>query len=237
VTILQRSLPRLAGPRLTVVVPLTVFAALTAAVALDAAVPLDARLVEFVYAFSARHATLQRAEWASGILGDVRSLAVVLALVIVALLAARRLRHAAWVVSAAAIMVMEPVLAEALRRPMPYPGPGYAFPGGHALGTMTIAATIVLLIPRGAPRAAFGAFAFVGVFVAGVSAVGDGGHWPTDVIAGWALALGWVALTWRLIGRGPADLDAAPQRRNLPAALRVHAWWASTERSHPPGRA
>ena len=67
-----------------------------------------------------------------------------------------------------------------------------AFPSGHAANTMALAASLLLIRRRQLSRPA--ALAVVSsavtlVFAIGWSRVALGYHYPTDVIAGWALAL------------------------------------------------
>ena len=81
---------------------LAVFSAIVGAVAAGIAIPLDGRLADDLYEVFSRHAILHRAEWFSARAGDVRAVALVLAVVILGLILAKRLRHAAWVLCAAA---------------------------------------------------------------------------------------------------------------------------------------
>lgn len=77
---------------------------------------------------------------------------------------------------------------------------GYSFPSGHALNSALAAAVFLLvLLPftrhRPGRRAALWAAAIVMPLVTGLSRVGLGVHYTSDVIAGWLLGIAVVALT------------------------------------------
>jgi undecaprenyl-diphosphatase len=86
---------------------------------------------------------------------------------------------------------------------------GWAFPSGHAANSMvTFGVIAVLLVPlavaRGAPRGL--APAAIGLWLGLTAAVGmariaAGVHWPTDVLAGWALGGAFVAAAAWAAGR------------------------------------
>lgn len=75
----------------------------------------------------------------------------------------------------------------------------YSFPSGHALMTtlayLTLAALVVRFFDDWRVRA-YVIFAAVFVaFIVGVSRVYLGVHWPSDVLAGWALGTAWACLS------------------------------------------
>ena len=78
----------------------------------------------------------------------------------------------------------------------------YSFPSGHAMGSMTLAAVLVLLSWHtrwrwwvAMPMAAF-------VLLVGLSRVYLGVHYPSDILAGWAAAIAWVVASYLLVFRG-----------------------------------
>lgn len=97
----------------------------------------------------------------------------------------------------------------------------YAFPSGHAANATLVWLTLALLLPR-TPRArAFAVWAAVWLaLLVGVSRVMLGVHWPSDVIAGWALGLFWALLLLRLSGHAAVD---PPEQQGPGAADPVHS--------------
>lgn len=79
----------------------------------------------------------------------------------------------------------------------PYPK-DFSFPSGHAMASMTLVAALVLLFwktPWRLPLLLLG-----GLFVLGIgwTRLYLGVHYPSDVLAGWMLAIAWVMGTWLL---------------------------------------
>lgn len=78
----------------------------------------------------------------------------------------------------------------------------YSFPSGHAMGSMTLAAVLVLLSWRTRARWPVLALMLLCVPMIGASRVYLGVHYPSDILAGWAAALAWaVGGYWLIFGR------------------------------------
>lgn len=78
----------------------------------------------------------------------------------------------------------------------------YSFPSGHAMGSMTLAAVLVLLAwPTRWRWWVIGAMAFF-VAMVGLSRIYLGVHYPSDILAGWAAALVWAVGCYGLAFKG-----------------------------------
>lgn len=79
----------------------------------------------------------------------------------------------------------------------------FSFPSGHAMGSMTLAMVLVLLCWNTRLRwwtvGAMAAF----VPMVGLSRVYLGVHYPSDILAGWAVASAWAAGAWFAFFRRP----------------------------------
>ena len=74
------------------------------------------------------------------------------------------------------------------------PAPGYSFPSGHAMGSAAFFLTVYLLVAALFPRwrwlaGVLGALLTLGI---GLSRLVLQVHYPSDVLAGWALSAAWV---------------------------------------------
>ncbi|MFI2608347.1 phosphatase PAP2 family protein [Kitasatospora sp. NPDC018619] len=80
---------------------------------------------------------------------------------------------------------------------------GFAFPSGHAFTGALCAGLFALAVARARPSAARPAAVGAVLFavVIGLSRIYLGVHWPLDVVGGWLLAVGWLALGAVLRGR------------------------------------
>ncbi|WP_234446486.1 MULTISPECIES: phosphatase PAP2 family protein [unclassified Luteimonas] len=82
------------------------------------------------------------------------------------------------------------------------PEQNFSFPSGHAMGSMTLACVLALLLWRTRWRRP--AIVGLGLFVAAVgwSRIHLGVHYPSDILAGWALGLAWTVAWWIAFSRG-----------------------------------
>ncbi len=128
-------------------------------------------------------------------LADDRELIVLTLVVLVVLAAGRRLRGAAFVIGALAIVVAAGPLKALFRRDSPFPLPGdSSFPSGHAMATFALGAAVVVLLAGTRLQLPGAIGAAIIVCAVGLAVVADGGHWVSDILAGWCLAWAWVGL-------------------------------------------
>lgn len=103
-------------------------------------------------------------------------------------------------------MALSESLKELFGRPRPDLVPQLAevhslsFPSGHAMLSAVIYLTLGALLARfhkrKRERALIMLYAVLVTMMVGASRVYLGVHWPTDVLAGWALGAAWAALWW-----------------------------------------
>ena len=77
----------------------------------------------------------------------------------------------------------------------------YSFPSGHAMGSATLAWVLVLLAWRTRWRWPMTAIAAPFVLLVGFSRVYLGVHYPSDILAGWAAASAWAAVSYLAVFR------------------------------------
>jgi membrane-associated phospholipid phosphatase len=178
-------------------VSLTVFGSLAVEVSLGRSLALDELSMDVLRHGQDRPSLLDALR-VVGVAGSAAGTIVVSALVLVILLVMRRRSAALFFVAAIAIAALSPLLKSVIDRPA-RPGSrseattGF-FPSGHATGSMAVCAAIVALVWNTSARVPSAIAGGIAVAVVGLSAVYDGAHWPSDVVGGWALSLGWVTI-------------------------------------------
>ena len=139
---------------------------------------------------------------------------VLITVVLAAVLAwRRRFGRATFVLVAGAGSVLINVTVKAAyRRDRPtlwesiLPETTYSFPSGHAMASMTLACTLIVVAWPTRwhwPVIALGALF---TFLVGASRVYLGVHYPSDVLAGWLAALAWVAGLYLVLEHWPNRL-------------------------------
>lgn len=76
-----------------------------------------------------------------------------------------------------------------------------AFPSGHSAGAAAVACAAVLMTWNTRWRYPVLAAAVTYALLIGFSRMYLGVHYPSDVLVGWAVGAGWMALVWRLTRR------------------------------------
>jgi undecaprenyl-diphosphatase len=152
---------------------------------------------------------------------------VLTAAIVLLLLRRRRVREAVFPVAAVLGASLAGLLVKAVvDRPAieDADGSGASFPSGTATWSMAVAAALVLLAPPSRRVAASVAGAAFAIGLAAVIAWEEW-HYPSDIVAGWCLALAWVLLLWSFL--------FGAQRSNAPAS---GAFWGRARPSKsPPG--
>ncbi|MES2857574.1 MAG: phosphatase PAP2 family protein [Pseudomonadota bacterium] len=75
----------------------------------------------------------------------------------------------------------------------------FSFPSGHAMGTMTLAAVLILLAWRTPWRWPVMVLMAGFAGLVGLSRIYLGVHYPSDILAGWAAALVWTVGTYSVV--------------------------------------
>lgn len=88
--------------------------------------------------------------------------------------------------------------------------PGYSFPSGHAMATMTLTWVLGLLAWRTRWRWPVLAFMVVFTLLVGISRSYMGVHYPSDVLAGWAIGAVWPAACYLVAFRHRHPWQSAP---------------------------
>jgi membrane-associated phospholipid phosphatase len=122
---------------------------------------------------------------------------IVLSLLVLALLVRERLRDALFLITAVlGVVLLEPLLKSAFERRPPGDAQGFSFPSGSAMASMAIVVALSFIAWPTRVRwlVALGGTGFALAF--GAAIVDLRWHYPSDVLAGWCIALAWVSGIW-----------------------------------------
>jgi membrane-associated phospholipid phosphatase len=186
------------------------FAAFTAVLVLvvtgfDPLADLDAAAGTHLHAYAVGHPAFVDAMRALSDVGLAPTYFVVIGLVALRLLRSGRRRPALF---AALTMALSPLLNTLVKHLVGRTRPGLAHPVAHASGlsfpsghsqsaAVAVGILLVLFVPRG--RLWIAAPALLWPLAIGFSRVALGVHYVSDVLAGWALGVAWVAVMAALI--------------------------------------
>lgn len=173
-----------------------VFGSMAALVVSQGGAPFDVPLLLALH----RHATpaLDQAAIFLTIVGNTGPMVAAGVLTAAALVRAGR-RRAAWLfgVGVGGSMLLTQIIKYLVARPRPAlwvslrPEHTFSFPSGHAMDTAALAAALFFALPR--HRRAW-ALAPLFALAVGGARLYLGVHNPSDVLAGWSAAVGWVLL-------------------------------------------
>jgi len=114
-------------------------------------------------------------------------------------------RRAAWLFAAGVggSMLLTQVIKYTVQRPRPAlwvslrPEHTFSFPSGHAMDTAALATALFFVLPR---HRRLWALAPLFALAVGMARMYLGVHYPSDVLAGWSSAVGWVLLVQLVAG-------------------------------------
>ena len=164
----------------------------------------DLKLSEAIHAYENRDTILDRRIDVFSVVLDpaaqVLGLLVVVATACATFALGRRRLALMVVLGVGGATLLGPVLKEIFERPpvdSPSDGEGsYSFPSGHALRSMAAACAMGLVAWTTRWRWPVIAAGAVIVLLTGVGVVYHEWHWVSDVLAGWCIAVAWLACVW-----------------------------------------
>jgi len=196
-----------------VLLPLALFALLAEDVATDEGIRWDVSIMRWALDHhSGAAASILRLVTMTG---NAVTVIAALSVVSIVLVRAGRRRQAVFLVTATiAAMIVNPLVKQVFQRARPdliphHPIGGYAFPSGHTMNSMSFAAALVVAFWHTRQRWLVATAAPAWAVVVALSRVYLGVHYPSDVVAGWALAVAVVGIVWLLFWR---DLEAGHKR-------------------------
>jgi undecaprenyl-diphosphatase len=216
---ITKRLPTLLVVLLLILVPLAVFAKTAQEVWTEGGFGIDRPTLLFIHQYASP--TLDRVMVAITTLGGVFSLPFI-TLAVCALFWLRL--HRRWAVflfvavaGAGALMLTIKALFHRVRPHLwvsPAPETDYGFPSGHSITSVSFFLALVLLAWPTRYRWPALLLGATGSLLVGLSRLYLGVHYPSDVIAAWAVGVLWTALAFRVLfrhhslGRASAERDA-----------------------------
>jgi undecaprenyl-diphosphatase len=198
---------------LLVLAPLFVFVSMAAYVVVQAGTNWDIPVL--VYVADHQVHVVSRVVGVATEMGSVPVVCLLLAGVVVALLVARLHWEAAFlVVATTSSMVVDGIMKLVFARPRPtlfeQPPTGWSFPSGHTMSATGFAAALVILCWHTRWRLPVTIAAVLYAAFIGASRVYLSAHYPSDVVAGWALSLVVVGAVWLAFWDRLAEARAEP---------------------------
>jgi undecaprenyl-diphosphatase len=156
--------------------------------------------------------------WLEEVVRDLTALGSITVLVLVigaatGYLWIRKAYHSMWLVLGVSLggLVLSTLLKGFFRRPRPALSPHLthvmlsSFPSGHTMNSAVVYLTLGLLLAQMSDRARMRVYcvavAAIMTFLAGLSRVYLGAHYPSDILAGWTAGAAWAGLCWLVARR------------------------------------
>jgi membrane-associated phospholipid phosphatase len=140
----------------------------------------------------------------------VHAMTIGLGLAVVALAARNALRHRVWtavwaLVAVAGIVALTELAKLAVSRPVIEGTGDGSFPSGTATWSLAVSGICVLLLKSRHARWLAAPVAAVVVVALAAVIIWERWHYPSDVLAGWCLAVGWIGAVWLASGRSERE--------------------------------
>ncbi len=185
---------------LGVTLPLFILLFITMHLLQNSVFDFDTQLMRFVHQFT--HPIYDQVAITLSYLGGMPTAIVMMLLLVVHSLYTKSKNIPFILISMIGATSISWLLKVLLDRPRPMLWPrlvqdyGASFPSGHSVYAAAFASIFILLYWRTKWRFAVSGLALVWMFCMGLSRVYLGVHYPSDVLAGWALGWGWIFLVY-----------------------------------------